>query len=86
MFGESGVLSLEPARLGQQHLQQDDNLRLMQIYVSIQQLLYCIWRICLKSAICEVWSAMLTIEWQSLIEQIYVSSTQQFKDLENMDF
>merc|ERR1719150_605876 len=23
IFGESGVLSLEPARLGQQHLQQD---------------------------------------------------------------
>ena len=41
IFGESGVLSLEPARLGQQHLQQDDNLRLTQIYVRTQQLMYC---------------------------------------------
>ena len=41
IFGESGVLSLEPARLGQQHLQQDENLRLMQIYVSIQQVMCC---------------------------------------------
>ena len=37
IFGGYGVLSLEPARLGQQHLQQDDNLRLMQIYVSTKQ-------------------------------------------------
>ena len=50
---------LESARLGQQCLQQNDNIWLMQIYVSTQQLMYCMENM---SEVYEAWSAMLTTE------------------------
>ena len=73
MFGETGVLSLEPARLGQQHLQQDDNLRLTQIYVSTQQLMYCMENmpeVCnLRGLVSNAYNRMTISDWANICQQ-----------------
>ena len=59
---------LESARLGQQCLQQNDNIWLRQIYVSSADSALNnsnIWRVwSSKSGTCEAWSATLTSGWQ----------------------